>query len=121
MFKDFRFALRQLFKQPGFAFIAILVLALGIGANTAMFSVVDAVLLRPLPYPHPERLCAIWETGPGFQDGAVGYANFQDWKQQSRSFAGMAVIRSLEMALDSGEEPEQVTGARASAGIFDVF
>src|SRR6058998_4392208 len=92
MLKDFRFALRQLSKQPGFAFIAVLVLALGIGANTAIFSVVNAVLLRPLPYPHSEQLVVLRERANTFEAGAVSYPNYLDWRAGQHSFTDLALL-----------------------------
>ena len=78
---DLRFALRQLLKNPAFTIIAILALALGIGANTAIFSVVNAVLLRPLPYPDPEKLIVLRETTDAFTWGSVSYPNYLDWRE----------------------------------------
>ena len=85
---DLRFALRQLLKSPAFTFIAILTLALGIGANTAIFSVVNAVLLRPLPYKAPDQLVWIWETSPrnDIDIEPASYPNFNDFRQQAQSF-----------------------------------
>src|SRR6202008_2445607 len=104
MIRDLRFAFRQMLKQPGFAFIAILVLALGIGANTAIFSVVNAVLLRPLPYPHSERLVLLRERllGPsGFESGSVSYMNYRDWRAAQKSFTDRALARTEGVSLST--------------------
>src|SRR5213593_332939 len=118
MFKDFRLALRQLFKQPGFSFIAILVLSLAIGANTAIFSVVNAVLLRPLTYPHSEQLVLLRERllGPsGFESGSVSYMNYLDWRAGQRSFVDLGLVRGEGVnvsAADSASPPERIRTAR---------
>src|SRR2546429_3867722 len=83
---DLKFALRQLLKNPGFAIIAVMTLALGIGANTAIFSVINAVLLRPLPYPESERLVWLSERGPNFPTMSISYPNFSDWREQQTVF-----------------------------------
>jgi len=91
--QDFRYAFRMLAKQPAFTAVAVLTLALGIGANTAIFSVVNAVLLRPLPYPQSEQLILLRErlTGPnGFESGSVSYPNYLDWRAEQRSFIDLA-------------------------------
>ena len=90
---DVRHGLRVLRKNPGFTAAAVTVLALGIGANTALFSVVNGVLLRPLPFPHPEQLIALRESKPNFATGSISYPNFLDWQKDNRSFASMALMR----------------------------
>ena len=92
MLADIRYGLRQLAKHPGFTIVAVLTLALGIGANTAIFSVVNAVLLRPLPYPEPERLVYLNETVSG-TDTSIALPNYVDWRNDSRSFEHLAVSR----------------------------
>ena len=92
---DFKFAFRQLLKNPGFTAVAVLTLALGIGANTAMFSVINAVLLRSLPYPNSDRLVQIWQTNPRANRwGAwVSYPDFLDWRQQNTTFEEVGAFR----------------------------
>jgi putative ABC transport system permease protein len=127
MVKDLRFALRQLLKQPGFAFVAVLVLALGIGANTAIFSVVNAVLLRPLPYPHPEQLILLRERllGPsGFESGSVSYMNYLDWRAAQRNFTDLALIRTEGVSLSSpngGAAPEAIRAGRMTANYLSIL
>src|SRR5579863_558942 len=89
---DLRYAIRMLLKNPGFTFVAVFTLALGIGANTAIFSVVDAALLRPLPYHDPNRLFMLWETSPrrGFDRALVSSPDFDDWRTESRAFDSFA-------------------------------
>ena len=124
--QDFRYGVRMIRKSPGFAAIAILVLALGIGANTAIFSVVNGVLLRPLPYPEPERLVRIWHTPPpqnfpGIERFSVSAANFVDWKAQSKSFDGMAMYSFNHADMTGGGKPDVVRLARVTDGFFAVF
>src|SRR5881398_3109072 len=127
MLKDFRFALRQLFKQPGFAFIAILVLALGIGTNTAIFSVVNAVLLRPLPYPHSEQLVLLRERllGPsGFESGSVSYMNYLDWRAAQKSFTDLGLARTEGVSLsasDGTSPPEAARAGRITANYLSIL
>ncbi|HEV3098801.1 MAG TPA: ABC transporter permease [Candidatus Udaeobacter sp.] len=127
MLKDLRFALRQLFKQPGFAFIAVLVLALGIGANTAIFSVVNAVLLRPLPYPHSEQLVLLRERllGPsGFESGSVSYMNYLDWRAAQKSFTDLALARTEGVSLsasDGTSPPEAIRAGRITANYLSIL
>src|SRR5215470_15651301 len=84
--RDLRYALRTLMKKPGFTAIAVLTLALGIGANTAIFSVVNGVLLRSLPYPDSEKIVTLWEAGGGVRNNPVSHRNFTDWRARSHSF-----------------------------------
>jgi putative ABC transport system permease protein len=127
MLKDLRFALRQLLKQPGFAFIAVLVLALGIGANTAIFSVVNAVLLRPLPYPHSEQLVLLRERllGPsGFESGSVSYMNYLDWRSAQKSFTDLALARTEGVSLsasDGTSPPEAIRAGRITANYLSLL
>ena len=125
LFKDIRYGFRMLAKKPGFTAIAAVTLALGIGANTAIFSVVNAVLLRPLPYRQPERLVEIWETNPikGWKDAPVAPANFYDWEQQNEVFQGMAtyLISPGNFALTGKDEPERLRGQTVSGNLFSVL
>jgi putative ABC transport system permease protein len=110
-------------KKPGFTFIGVLALALGIGANTAIFSVVNAVLLRPLPYQHPERLVWIWETNPGadIKQETASMPNFNDWRTQSQSFEEMAAFAGAALTLTSEHEPERIPGSVITANFFSVL
>lgn len=123
---DLRFGLRMLRKSPGFALTTIAVLALGIGANAAVFSVVEAVLLRSLPLRDPERVVMLWEKNPAL-GGSIGerlpaaYANFLEWRRQATQFEAIAGFEDANFNLTSGPEPERIEGARASANIFALF
>jgi predicted permease len=122
-FHDLRYALRVLLKSPGFTAVAVLTLALGIGANTAIFSVVNAVVLRPLPYPHPERLVrGTWELESGDID-AVTALVFEYWKDHSSSFEAVAGYSGINSGfnLAGGTEPERVRGLQVSEGFFRVL
>lgn len=110
---DLRYAIRMLVKSPAFSIIAIVALALGIGANTAIFSVVNAVLLRPLPYPEPDKLILLRERMQIFESGSVSYPNYLDWRAAQRSFTDLALFRRDSMNLssrDEGSPPERITG-----------
>jgi predicted permease len=120
LFLDFRYALRALRKDPRFALTAIFALALGIGANTALFSIVNAVLLRPLPYPHPEELVTLRESKPNFATGSVSFPNFLDWRKENRTFASMAIMRGGRTVTLSGlGDAEQVDAMLLSSGFFE--
>jgi len=123
---DLKFAVRQLLKNPGFTAVAVLTLALGIGANTAIFSVVNAVLLRPLPFKDPDKLVAVWERYPekGNFRNLTAPANFADWKSQNEVFEGIAAFDTFYMRavnLSGGMEPERVSAVTVSANLFDVL
>ncbi|HJQ32698.1 MAG TPA: ABC transporter permease [Pyrinomonadaceae bacterium] len=120
--QDLRFGARVLRKRPGFTAVAVLALALGIGANTAIFSVVEAVLLRPLPYERPEQLVLMYEDGRDVQNRWVSYPNFLDWRARNRSFEAMSTIRGWDLTLTGdGGPPESLTARMVSADYFDVM
>src|SRR6202161_383321 len=106
--QDVRFAIRMLTKNPGFTAVVVITLALGIGANTALFSVVNGVLLNPLPFPHPEQLVTLHESKPNFEQGSISYPNFLDWQKDNHTFASMAVSRRYAFSLTGRGEAEQV-------------
>ena len=122
MFQDLRYAFRQLIKSPGFAAVTILTLALGIGACTAIFSVVSAVLLRPLDYPDPARLVVIRETQlPDFPEFSVSPPNYLDWEKQTKSYEHLAAYTGARINLTGDGEPQQLVGVKATAHYFDVY
>ena len=122
MINDFRYALRQLVKAPSFTIVAILTLALGIGACTAIFSVVNTVLLRPLDYPDPDRIVIIRETQlPKFPEFAVSPPNYLDWAKQAKSFEYLAAYGGAALNLTGEGEPQRLIGVRATAHYFDVY
>ncbi|HEV3409792.1 MAG TPA: ABC transporter permease, partial [Chthoniobacterales bacterium] len=120
---DLRFALRQLRKTPGFTFIAVLTLGLGIGANTSIFSVVNAVLLRPLPYPEPERLVIVNESDAQQPTISVSFPNYLDYRRDNTVFEHLAISRreSYNLSGLDGREPEQISGAIVTANFFNVI
>ncbi len=108
LMQDLRFGVRMLAKSPGFTVVAILTLALGIGANTALFSVVNGVLFNPLPYPEPEQLVTLHESKPNFEAGSVSFPNFRDWRKENTTFSVMGISRGYSFSLTGAGEPEQV-------------
>jgi predicted permease len=116
--QDVRYGLRVLLKHPGFTAIAVLTLALGIGANTALFSVVNGVLLNPLPYPNPDQLVAVYAKTIGFERSSITYPNFLDWQRASHSFSALGAVRSEEYNLTGVGEPERLHGQMISAEFF---
>ena len=122
MLNDLRYALRQLIKAPGFTAVAILTLALGIGACTAIFSVVNVVLLRPLNYPEPDRIVSIRETNlPQFPVFSVSPPNYLDWEKQTKSYEYLAAYTGADLNLTGDGEPQQLSGLKATAHYFDVY
>ncbi len=121
--QDVRYGLRMLAKNRGFTAVAVLTLALGIGANTAIFSVVNAVLLHPLPYKDPDQLVVIWENNPskGIERGIVSPLDFLDWRERNHAFKEMSAWRTWFYTLTDGGEPEQVWGVRTSANFFQLL
>src|SRR6185295_14860229 len=120
LIKDMRYGVRVLLKNPGVTAVAVITLALGIGANTAIFSVVNAVMLRPLPYKDPDRLMSLWAKTAEHGRWRTTPANFLDWKKQNTTFADMAAFGGSTMTLTGGGEPEQLSGTRVSNGYFST-
>src|SRR5205823_4518598 len=123
-FQDLNYGFRMLTKNPAFAIVAVLTLALGIGANTAVFSLVDAVLLRPLPFPEPQRLVALGLSEPKTDtDGAFGDMDFIAWRDQQHSFTHVAAHAGDggSFSFNAGGEPQRVRGISVTAGFFDML
>ncbi len=120
-FMDLRYAWRMLRKSPGFTFFAVLTIALGLGANAAIFSLVDGVLLKPSGYPEPERIVQLWERPQGGSRNAISAADYLDWARQSRSFESMAAYTYKSMNQTSAGEPRSLRAGVVSAPYFDVF
>ena len=123
VWQDLRYGLRMLWKNPGFTIVAVIALALGIGANSAIFSVVNTVLLRPLPYKDPERLVMVWEDAAkrGFPRDTPAVANYIDWRDQNQVFEGMAALADVSVNLTGTGEPERIDGRRVSANLFPLL
>jgi len=119
--QDVRYGLRVLAKNPGFTAIAVLTLALGIGANTALFSVVNGVLLNPLPFPSPDELVAVYTKSPTFQESSISYPNFLDWQKDTQSFASLCAFRSDDFNMTGAGEPERVHTHMISAEFFTAL
>jgi len=124
LLKDVRYGIRSLLKRPGFAAIAVITLALGIGANTAIFSVINAVLLRPLPFHNADELVTLWERSPkqGYEQNPPAAGNYVDWREQNRVFAQMAIYApSRRFNLSLGDQPERIYGAAVSSSLFELL
>ena len=121
LWQDLRYGARMLMKQPGFTLIALVTLALGIGANVALFSIVKGVLLNPLPFPQPDQIVTLHQSKPNFPTGAIPYPNFRDWQKENQTFAAMAISRRSSFNLLGAGEPEQLNGRWVSAEFFSVL
>ncbi|HBB93998.1 MAG TPA: ABC transporter permease [Blastocatellia bacterium] len=121
MFHDLKLGIRTLAKAPGFTAVVVLTLALGIGANIALFSIVNGVLLNPLPFPQPDQLVTLDQSKPNFENGALTYPNFRDLQKENRSFASMALSRGFVFSLIGAGEPERVNARLVTADFFSVF
>lgn len=121
LFEDVRYALRRLRNAPAFTLLVLATMALGIGANSAIFSVINAVLLRPLPYTDPQSLVLLTEKARDFPKFTVSYKNYRDWKDQSQSFSQFAGIRNTNLTLTAAGEPERIPAQMASANLFDTL
>jgi putative ABC transport system permease protein len=121
LLQDLKYGLRMLAKNPGFTAVAVLTLALGIGANTAIFSFVDAVLLKPLPFSHPERMVMVWEKPPDGGRNVVSSLNFLDWKNQNSVFDAMAAQGGATMTLTGADQPVMLRVGLVSAPYFNIF
>ncbi len=121
LFQDIRYALRQLAKNPGFTAVAAMALALGIGSTTSIFSVVDQVLLHPLPYPDSDRLVKVSQTFEGAQTDDASPANYLDWVAQNHVFSEMAASRGWQGSMTAGDRPERVRGTMATPSFFPLF
>jgi hypothetical protein len=119
--KDARYALRTLRRSPGFSTVVILTLALGIGANRAIFSLVDTIVLRPLPYPEADRLVALQEANRKGEEYSVSWLDFVDWRTQSRSFSAMAAIQGGSATLTGTAEAERLETLKTSSPFFSIL
>jgi predicted permease len=121
LWQDLRLGLRMLLKNPGFSAIVVVTLALGISVNVALFSVVNGVLLNPLPYPQPEQLVTLHQSKPNFETGAIPYPNFRDLQKENQTFSAMAISRGIGFSLIGAGEAERVSGRLMSADFFSVL
>src|SRR3982751_3224595 len=120
--QDIKLALRSLRRAPTYAVAGIAALALAIGANTALFSLIEATLLRPYPYPHPEQVLIVRETTKGFGDSSVAYPNYRDWRAQTRDlFNGLAAFRRDSFNLTGSGDPERLAARMVGSDFFDVL
>jgi predicted permease len=119
--QDLRYGLRMLVKSPGYTAIAILTLALGIGANSALFSVINGVLLNPLPFPEPNQLVTLHESKPNFDRGSVSFPNFLDWQKDNHTFASIAIARPYAFSLTGMGEAEQINGEFVTSDFFPLL
>src|SRR5215472_11952236 len=121
LLQDARYGLRTMRRSPGFTLVAVLTLTLGIGANTAIFSVVNGVLLNPLPYPQPEQLVALHESKVNFARGSISYPNFRDWQKDNHTFSAIAISRGYAFSLTGLGDAQQVQGEFVSSEFFPLL
>src|SRR5438093_323263 len=123
LFQDLRYAVRMLVQNPGFTALTIVCLALGIGVNSTMFSVVDTVEIRPLPFHDPDRLVALNTTRPssGIERGSTSFLDFQDWKERTHSFEELTAVSGRSVTLSDGDEPERFEGATVTWNLFPTL
>src|SRR5688500_13702193 len=121
MFQDLRLGLRMLLKNAGFTAVIVVTLALGIGVNVALFSVINSVLLNPLPFPQPEQLVTLAQSKPNFETGAIPYPNFLDLQKENRTFSAMAISRGFGFSLIGAGETERVNARLVTADFFTVL
>src|SRR5262245_25252596 len=121
LLQDLRYGARMLWKRPGFTLVAVMTLALGIGGNTAIFSVINAVLIRSLPYGQAERLVTVWEKAQGSEQNQINIGNFLDWKAQNSVFTDMVAFADTRVNLAGDGEPEEIPAQRATDNLFAVL
>ena len=121
LLQDLRYAVRMLAKAPAFTAVAILTLALGIGANTALFSVINSVLLAPLPFPQPDRLMALFTRRVAFTTASISYPNFLDWQRNNRTFESLSCYRPDDFNLTGAGQAEHILGEMVSADFFSTL
>src|SRR5688572_25605207 len=117
---DIRYAFRNLIKRPGFTLIAVLTLGIGIGANTAIFSSIYALLLKPLAFPELDRVVAIWDKSPAYAHNEVAMANYLDWRAQTQSFEHLALYSWFNANVTGTDQPQRVQGFAVTANFLDV-
>ena len=122
LLRDLRFAVRSLLKRPALTIIAIVTLAIGIGANSAIFSFINALLLKPLPFPDPERVVALWDKVPsrGVERNEVTVGNYLDWRAQNKTLEQLAIYRWWSTNLTGADSPERVQGFQVTTNFLDV-
>src|SRR5687767_1688496 len=121
LWQDIRYGARMLRKNPGFTAVAVITLGLGIGATTAIFSLINGVLLEPLPYEQPEQLVHLWEMRPDGRSGDVSPGAFMDWREHSASFEGVSSVRGAAANLTGTGQPERINGLRVSANFLSIL
>jgi predicted permease len=121
LLQDLRHAGRQFLKTPGLTAVVVITIALGVGANTGLFSVVNGVLLNPLPYPQPEQLVTLHESKPNFETGSISYPNFRDWQKDNHTFSAMAIARGYAFSLTGAGDSVQVSGEFLSSDFFSIL